>query len=153
VDEGGFYSEVRIPLQTKGLHSEAETLPYIHLSLAERREIARMHAAKIPITMFAAPAHQSTFYQLLTVQDVPPIVLLSKTSMRSKRAYEVRRQHTSLDLAESWTKARPFILMAFMMTGNIHALRHASSQRAIFDYPRRRLSARHCTSVRAPDHP
>jgi IS30 family transposase len=29
------------------------TLPYIHLGLAERREIARMHAAKIPISVIA----------------------------------------------------------------------------------------------------
>jgi IS30 family transposase len=29
------------------------TLPYIHLSLAERREIARMHAAEIPIRVIA----------------------------------------------------------------------------------------------------
>jgi len=38
------------------------TLPYTHLSLAERREIARMHASKIPISVIAdrLQRHQST---------------------------------------------------------------------------------------------
>ena len=41
------------------------TLPYIHLSLAERREIARMHAAEIPIRMIAdrLQGHRSTIYR------------------------------------------------------------------------------------------
>jgi hypothetical protein len=41
------------------------TLPYIHLSLAERREIARMHAAKIPISVIAErlQRHRSTIYR------------------------------------------------------------------------------------------
>lgn len=29
------------------------TLPYIHVRLADRREIARMHAAKVPISVIA----------------------------------------------------------------------------------------------------
>jgi transposase, IS30 family len=38
------------------------TLPYIHLSLADRREISRMHAAKIPISVIAErlQRHRST---------------------------------------------------------------------------------------------
>ena len=41
------------------------TLPSIHLSLAERREIARMHAAKIPIRVIAdcLQRHRSTIYR------------------------------------------------------------------------------------------
>jgi IS30 family transposase len=41
------------------------TLPYIHLSLAERREIARMHGAKIPISVIAdrLQRHRSTIYR------------------------------------------------------------------------------------------
>ncbi len=40
------------------------TLPYIHLSLAERREIARRHAAKIPIRVIAErlQRHRPTIY-------------------------------------------------------------------------------------------
>ena len=41
------------------------TLPYTQLSLAERREIARMHAAKIPIRVIAErlQRHRSTIYR------------------------------------------------------------------------------------------
>ena len=41
------------------------TLPYTHLSLAERREIARMHASKIPIRVIAdrLQRHRSTIYR------------------------------------------------------------------------------------------
>ncbi len=41
------------------------TLPYTHLSLAERREIARMHAAKIRIRVMAErlQRHRSTIYR------------------------------------------------------------------------------------------
>ena len=46
------------------------TLPYIHLSLAERREIARMHAAEIPIRIIAShlQRHQSTIYREIWTQ-------------------------------------------------------------------------------------
>lgn len=41
------------------------TLSYVHLSLADRREIARMHAAKIPISVIAErlQRHRSTIYR------------------------------------------------------------------------------------------
>src|SRR4051812_270669 len=41
------------------------TLPYTHLSLVARREIARMHAAKIPIRVIAErlQRHRSTIYR------------------------------------------------------------------------------------------
>ncbi|MEZ0167943.1 helix-turn-helix domain-containing protein [Microvirga sp. TS319] len=40
-------------------------LPYIHVSLAERREIARMHAATTPISLIAdrLQRHRSTIYR------------------------------------------------------------------------------------------
>jgi transposase, IS30 family len=54
------------------------TLPYIHLSLAERREIARMHAAKIPISVIAdrLQRHRSTIYREIKrnwVHDEEPL--------------------------------------------------------------------------------
>ncbi len=54
------------------------TLPYIHLSLAERREIARMHAAKIPISVSAdrLQRHRSTIYREIKrnwVHDEEPL--------------------------------------------------------------------------------
>ena len=41
------------------------TLPYIHLSLAERREIARIHAAKISLCVIAdrLQRHRSSIYR------------------------------------------------------------------------------------------
>jgi IS30 family transposase len=54
------------------------TLPYTHLSLAERREIARLHAAKIPIRVMAErlQRHRSTIYREIKrnwVHDEEPL--------------------------------------------------------------------------------
>jgi IS30 family transposase len=54
------------------------TLPYIHLSPAERREIARMHTAKIPIRVIAdrLQRHRSTIYREIKrnwVHDEEPL--------------------------------------------------------------------------------
>ncbi len=54
------------------------TLLYTHLSLAERREIARMHAAKIPISVIAdrLQRHRSTIYREIKrnwVHDEEPL--------------------------------------------------------------------------------
>src|SRR5918994_3221838 len=54
------------------------TLPYTHVSLAERREIARMHAAKIPIRVMAErlQRHRSTIYREIKrnwVHDEEPL--------------------------------------------------------------------------------
>ncbi len=53
-------------------------LPYTHLSLAGRREIARMHASKIPISVIAERLQQdrSTIYREIKrnwVHDEEPI--------------------------------------------------------------------------------
>lgn len=54
------------------------TLPYTHLSLAERREISRMHASKIPIGVVAErlQRHRSTIYREIkrnSVHDEEPL--------------------------------------------------------------------------------
>ena len=54
------------------------TLPYIHLSLAERREFARIHAAEILIPVIAdrLQRHRSTIYREIKrnwVKDEEPL--------------------------------------------------------------------------------
>lgn len=54
------------------------TLPYVHLSLADRREIARMHAAEIPIRVIPErlQRHRSTIYREIKrnwVHDEEPL--------------------------------------------------------------------------------
>jgi IS30 family transposase len=54
------------------------TLPYIHLSLADRREFARMYASKIPISVIAdrLQRHHSTIYREIKwnwVHDEEPL--------------------------------------------------------------------------------
>jgi transposase, IS30 family len=76
------------------------TLPYTHLSLSERRETARMHAAKIPLRVIAKrlQRHRSTLYREIQrnwVHDEEPLYRGSSPVVADMQA-RARQQRLSM---------------------------------------------------------